>query len=121
MGIIEVLNKILGDPNEKELKKLWPKVEQVNAVRKTDAYKRLTLDDLPKKTTEFKERIKSGESVDDLLPEAFALVVRGCELLLGKEFELGAQKVKWDMVPFDVQILGGIVLHRGAISEMKTG
>jgi preprotein translocase subunit SecA len=121
MGIIEVLNKILGDPNEKELKKLWPKVKLVNAVRQTDAFKKLALDDLPKKTAEFKERIKSGETVDDLLPEAFALVVRGCELLLGKEFELGTQKVKWDMVPFDVQILGGAVLHRGAISEMKTG
>ena len=121
MGIIEVLNKILGDPNEKELKKLWPKVEQVNAVRATDVFKKLTLEDLPKKTAEFRERIRSGETVDDLLPEAFALVVRGCELIYGQEFEAGAQKIKWDMVPFDVQILGGIVLHRGAISEMKTG
>src|SRR3989338_5442298 len=121
MGIIEVLNKILGDPNEKELKKLWPKVEQVNAVRATDVFKKLTLEDLPKKTAEFRERIRSGETVDDLLPEAFALVVRGCELIYGQEFEAGAQKIKWDMVPFDVQILGGIVLHRGAITEMKTG
>ncbi len=121
MGIIDVLNKILGDPNEKELKKLWPRVKQVNAVRKTDGYRRLTLDDLPKKTAEFRERINSGENVEDMLPEAFALVVRGCELLLGKEFELSAQKAKWDMVPFDVQILGGAVLHRGAIAEMKTG
>ncbi|MDD5041139.1 MAG: preprotein translocase subunit SecA [Candidatus Peribacteraceae bacterium] len=123
MGVIDFLNKFLGDPNEKELKKLRPIVELVKKQCATDAIRSLTLASLPAKTQEFRDRIAKGETLDALLPEAFATVVRACELLKtsDRKASLGKQEFRWDMVPFDVQILGGIVLHQGNISEMKTG
>jgi preprotein translocase subunit SecA len=121
MDIIAGLNKLLGDPNEKELKKLWPIVHAVKRHIALPETKALTLDDLPKKTEEFKKRVADGEGIDALLPEAFAVACRACELIKGKTVSMGAQTFTWDMVPFDVQILGGIALHRGCISEMKTG
>ncbi|OIO54339.1 hypothetical protein AUJ46_03300 [Candidatus Peregrinibacteria bacterium CG1_02_54_53] len=123
MGVIDFLNKFLGDPNEKELKKLWPIVALVKKQCETETIKSLTLESLPGKTQEFRDRIVKGETLDALLPEAFAAVIRACELLKesGKTTSLGKQTFMWDMVPFDVQVLGGIVLHQGNISEMKTG
>jgi len=121
MSTIDFLNKLLGDPNDRELKRLKPKVNTVKKSIESEEIKGLQLDDLPKKTEEFKKRIQEGATVDDLLPEAFATVIRACELIIGKEAMLGKQKFVWNMVPFDVQILGGIVLHEGNIAEMKTG
>ena len=121
MSVIDTLNKLLGDPNERELKKLWPLVRSVRAMAESDAIQKLQLDDLPKKTKEFQARITEGATTDDLLIEAFATVIRACELIRGTSTTLGKQTFTWDMVPFDVQILGGIVLHQGNIAEMKTG
>jgi len=123
MGVIDFLNKLLGDPNEKELKKLWPMVARVREAEKMPAIRALTFETLPLKTQEYRDRIAKGETLDALLPEAFATVIRACELLKesGRKVSLGKQEFGWDMVPFDVQILGGIVLHQGNISEMKTG
>ncbi|MEJ2306730.1 MAG: preprotein translocase subunit SecA, partial [candidate division WOR-3 bacterium] len=70
---------------------------------------------------EFKKRLKEGESEDDLMIESFALVKRTCELLLGKKWNVTGLEWEWQMVPYDVQILGAIVLHQGNITEMKTG
>jgi preprotein translocase subunit SecA len=118
--IYKILNKILGDPNEKDLKKLWPIVKKVNtAFEELDA--KLKDEDIPLKTEEFKKRLADGEKLDDLLPEAFALVKLACKRLLGKKWLVRQHEITWDMVPFDVQVLGGIVLHQGKISEMKTG
>jgi len=118
--IYKILNKILGDPNEKDLKKLWPVVKKVNAAfEELDA--KLKDEDIPLKTEEFKNRLQKGETLDNLLPEAFALVKVACKRLLGKKWPVRQRETTWDMVPFDVQILGGIVLHQGKISEMKTG
>ncbi len=119
MAVIEFLNKLLGDPNEKELKRVRPVVPKVREWQKK--YQDLQLADLPMKTEEFKKRIAGGESVDDLLPEAFGLVCRACELLKGSSASLGQQTFTWNMVPFDVQIIGGAALHKGCIAEMKTG
>ncbi|PIR48969.1 preprotein translocase subunit SecA [Candidatus Peregrinibacteria bacterium CG10_big_fil_rev_8_21_14_0_10_55_24] len=121
MSVMDTLNRLLGDPNERELKKLWPLVHRVRASAESDAMRALQLDDIPKKTEEFRERIRGGASTEDLLVEAFAVVIRTCELIQGKTASLGKQTFIWDMVPFDVQILGGIVLHQGNIAEMKTG
>jgi preprotein translocase subunit SecA len=118
--IYKLLNKILGDPNEKDLKKLWPVVKKVNDV--FDEYeKNLKEEDIPLKTEEFKKRITEGETLDNLLPEAFALVKFACKKLVGKKWPVRGHDITWDMVPFDVQILGGVVLHQGKIAEMKTG
>ena len=119
--VIDSLNKLLGDPNEKELKKIRPFVPKIRVVQHSDEMQALQLEDLPKKTEEFKKRIQDGETTDDLLVEAFALVCRACELIQGKELVIGKQKIVWNMVPFDVQLIGGIALHKGSISEMKTG
>ncbi len=129
MTIIDSLNKLLGDPSKKEIKRILPIVSEVRAIQKSDDVQRLTLADLPKKTEAFRATIqlelakgrKLQEVLNDLLPEVFAIAIRACELLVGTEANLGSQAVKWDMVPFDVQIIGGVVLHRGAISEMRTG
>lgn len=121
MPIMDVLNRLLGDPNVAELKKLQPLVTSVREAAASDAIRALTMEDLPRKTQEFKDRVVAGASVDSLLPEAFATVIRACELLVGSEKTIGEQVFRWDMVPFDVQILGGIALHRGSIAEMRTG
>ena len=121
MAILDSINKLLGDPNEKELKKLWPVVRQVREAEKVADIRALTRETLPAKTEELKKKIADGASLNDLLPEAFAVVVRACELLQGETLGIGSQTLTWNMVPFDVQLLGGAVLHRGAIAEMKTG
>ncbi|MBT5237126.1 preprotein translocase subunit SecA [Candidatus Peregrinibacteria bacterium] len=122
MSFIDSLNKLLGDPNEKELKKLRVLVPKVRAVQSSDEYLALTLDDLPKKTEAFKKRIANGETLDDLLPEAFALVGRACDLLTGTKYEEDGMEFVWEIKnPFDVQIVGGVSLHQGYIAEMRTG
>jgi len=121
MAILDSINRLLGDPNEKELKKLWPHVTRVREVLAKPEIRALTREDLPKKTQEFKDRVQAGETLDDILYEAFAVHIRACELLQGEKKTIGRQEFTWDMIPFDVQILGGIALHRGCIAEMKTG
>src|SRR5258706_4277073 len=101
-----LLAKVVGTQNERELKRLRPIVAQVGALE--PAIKALSDEQLRGKTVEFRERLAAGESLDDLLPEAFA-VVR----------EAGRRAL--NMRHFDVQLIGGTVLHKGRIAEMKTG
>ena len=89
MTVIDVLNKLLGDPNKKELKKLAPIVGQVRAAEKLPAIHELTLGKLPAKTQEFRDRYARGESLEVLLPEAFAVACRACGLLMGKQMTIG--------------------------------
>jgi len=98
--------KRLIDDNEKEVKKLRKIAEQVNALE--GDFIKLPDEDFPKKTEEFRDRINKGETLDELLPEAFALVREASRRTLG-------------MRHFDVQLVGGMVLHKGKIAEMKTG
>lgn len=100
------LKKIFGDPNEKIIKELGLAVEGINGLEKD--LERLSDEDFPKKTDEFKKRLESGETTDDLLPEAFALVRESSKRVLGQRH-------------YDVQMIGGMVLHQGKIAEMKTG
>ncbi|MFO0781193.1 MAG: preprotein translocase subunit SecA [Candidatus Gracilibacteria bacterium] len=118
--IHKIINKILGDQNEKELKKIWPIVKKINQLEE-NYQQTLSEADIIKKTEEFKHRLKNGETVDQILPEAFALVKFACRKLVGKKWEVRGHEITWDIVPFDVQILGGIVLHQGKIAEMRTG
>ncbi len=99
------LQKIFGS-NEKQLKKLQPLVEKINGLE--DTMTKLTDDGIKEKTQEFKDRLKNGETLDDLLPETFALVREAAQRAIGQRH-------------YDVQLLGGIVLHQGKIAEMKTG
>lgn len=100
------LKKVVGDPSQRQLKKYEKIVEQVEALH--EDMKKLSDDELRAKTDEFKARLQKGETLDDLLPEAYAVVREGATRVL-------------NMTPYPVQILGGIVLHHGNIAEMKTG
>ncbi|AWI13549.1 preprotein translocase subunit SecA [Caldibacillus thermoamylovorans] len=100
-----ILNKVF-DFNKRELKRLEKKASQIEAL--ADEMERLTDDQLRAKTVEFKDRINNGETLDDLLVEAFAVVREAARRVLG-------------LYPFHVQLMGGIVLHDGNIAEMKTG
>lgn len=118
--MMKFITKLFGDPNEKEIKRMWPIVEHIN---KIEAEYQTTLTDemIPLKTAEFKERLAKGESLDDILPEAFALVKNACRRLVGKKWPVRGRDQEWHIVPFDVQLLGGLVLHEGKIGEMRTG
>ncbi|MBP9750807.1 MAG: hypothetical protein KBC95_03085, partial [Candidatus Peribacteraceae bacterium] len=121
MNLLDTLNKVFGDTSRKEVKRLQPTIARIREIQASPEYRALTLADLPKKTEEFKALVAGGTTLDDILPHAFALVVRACELLKGTTMGVGKQMLTWDMVPFDVQLVGGIILHRGNIAEMKTG
>ncbi|MBZ9572221.1 preprotein translocase subunit SecA [Patescibacteria group bacterium] len=100
------LTKIFGDANEKYLKKLKPLIEKINSLELK--FESFSNEKLKEKTVEFKERLKKGEILDDLLPEAFALVRESAKRTLRQRH-------------YDCQLIGGIVLHQGKIAEMKTG
>ncbi len=114
-----VIHKIFGSRNTRILKSLWPLVEEINAHE--EKMQALTDEQVRAKTDEFKERLHAGETPDDLMCEAFAVVKNTCRRLWGQTFEVTGHNVTWDMVPFDVQLLGAIALHRGNIAEMATG
>jgi preprotein translocase subunit SecA len=115
----KIIKKIFGDYNEKELKKKEPIITQIN--EKEKEYQSLSDEQLKAKTPEFIERIEKGESTDDLLVEAFAVVKNACRRLVGAKYKLGKEEQKWVMIPYDCQLVGGIMLHEGKIAEMKTG
>ncbi len=104
--VTNLLTKIFGSQHERDMKKLRPIVEQINALEA--GMRALSDADLQAKTPEFKQRIKNGETLEALLPEAFAACREASRRVLG-------------MRHYDVQLIGGITLHRGSISEMKTG
>ena len=103
MGLI---TKLFGTYSQRELKSIYPIVDKITALE--PEYKALTDAQLQAKTPEFKERLANGETLDDILPEAFAAVREAADRVLG-------------MRPYPVQLVGGIVLHQGRIAEMKTG
>lgn len=117
----KIYTAVFGDYNEKFVKSLRPIVEKIN--KKEEEYQQLSEEVFLQNTELFKKRIEAGESLDDLLIEAFATVKNACRRLTEKKhtFTIGAKELTWNMVPYDVQMLGGMVLHQGKISEMKTG
>ncbi len=156
-----LIKAIFGDKQTKDVKVLWPIVEEINEEYKK--VKDLTDDQLKAKTQEFKEKIqnhtaevtqrieetraqlqsneeidmhaiyeeidkleeelneKYEEILDEILPEAFAVVKSACQRLVGTAWTVAGNKATWDMVPYDVQLMGGVVLHQGKIAEMATG
>ena len=118
---MNILKMILGTKNGRELKKLRPIVAEINRIEAEYQEKNFTDADFPRMTAEFKKRVAGGESLDDILPEAFALVKNACRKLVGTSEEVCGHTLTWDMVPFDCQLIGGIVLHQGKIAEMQTG
>ncbi|MBI5412231.1 preprotein translocase subunit SecA [Candidatus Peregrinibacteria bacterium] len=113
------INKIIGDYNAKEIKKIEPLIREIN--RLEESYQALSEEELKGHTRQFRERIQKGESLNSILPEAFATVKNACRRLVGKKFILGKEEQTWSIVPYDCQLIGGVILHRGRIAEMKTG
>ena len=114
-----IYKRLFGTKHERETKRLRPLVRRINEL--ADEYQALSDDQLQGKTPEFQERLQQGETTDDLLPEAFAVVKETCRRLLGKRWMVTGSEIEWDMVPYDVQLIGGIVQHQGKITEMATG
>ncbi|MCK4503924.1 MAG: preprotein translocase subunit SecA, partial [Desulfuromonadales bacterium] len=102
----KIIKKFVGSQNDRDLKKMQPLVDQINSL--DGAFEALSDEQLQAKTVEFQQRIKDGESLDQLLPEAFSVVREASKRVLG-------------LRPFDVQLIGGMVLNGGKIAEMKTG
>lgn len=113
------VEKVVGSRNERVLRKLWPTVDKINSIYET--YHTLSDEDILKKTEDFEKRLRDGEDSMSVLPESFALVKEVCRRLMGKKWDITEQPYEWDMIPFDVQLLGAIVLHQGNIAEMATG
>jgi protein translocase subunit secA len=81
----------------------------------------LSDEELKNQTNIFKKKYQEGVSLDDILPDAFAVVREACKRLVGTKYNVMGEEVTWDMIPYDVQFIGGIILHQGKIAEMKTG
>ncbi len=114
-----LLKRILGTKNDRDLKKLRPFVGRINEMEV--GLQSLADDALKAKTAEFRARLEKGETVDDLMVEAFAVVKNACRRLCGTVVDVCGHPQTWDMVPFDTQLIGGMVLHQGRIAEMATG
>ncbi|MFL2485232.1 MAG: preprotein translocase subunit SecA [Candidatus Neomarinimicrobiota bacterium] len=143
---MSLLKKIFGTKSSREIKKIEPLVKEINSLYdslegKDESYllertcelqkivkdKIQTFEDKQLADVTDKKEIQKirkaieKEVLDDILVEAFALVKHACRLLYGKEWTAVGQKIKWEMIPYDEQLIGGVVLHQGKISEMKTG
>jgi len=121
MSAIKFIEKVLGSPQTRDVKRIAKIVNQINEVELGYQTAIKTGEDVQKKTAEFQKRALGGESLEDLLPEAFALVKTACRLLIGTSWDVRGNEYEWDMIPYDVQLLGGVILHEGKAAEMRTG
>ncbi len=115
-----LLKSVFGSKHEREVRRARPLVDEINRV--FAEYESLSDDALRAKTADFKARLERGEdTLDDLLPEAFAAVKQACKRLCGKTWDVCGIPLTWQIVPYDVQLIGGVMLHEGKIAEMATG
>src|SRR5438093_6267950 len=121
-----IVKKFIGSKNEREVKRLRPLVAQINTLE-TELQK-VSDEELRKKTAAWKEELSKIEDneqlalrLNEILPEAFAVVKNACRRLWGSEIIVREHPLKWEMIPFDVQLIGGYALHSGKIAEMATG
>ncbi|CAG9046116.1 Protein translocase subunit SecA [Chlamydia abortus] len=117
--MLDFLKRFFGSSQERTLKKFQKLVDKVNLYDEMLAP--LSDEELRNKTAELKKRYQDGESLDDMLPEAYAVVKNVCRRLTGTPVEVSGYHQNWDMVPYDVQVLGAIAMHKGFITEMQTG
>ncbi len=120
-GLEGLLERVFGKKSHRDYKRLLPLLERVKEVRVQ--YRELSDDQLRGMTDTFRQRLRDGETTDDLLPEAFGVVWEACRRLKERSatWPVWNREQTWDMVPYDVQIIGAIVLHQGKIAEMATG
>ncbi len=114
-----IFKKFAGRANKKWLKSCQSDLEKINALE--ESYQSLSEEELKGHTAKFRERLAHGESLDDLLPEAFATVKNAARRLVGTTCPVMGHELAWEMVHYDVQLIGGMALHQGRIAEMATG
>ena len=121
-----IVKKFIGSKNEREVKRLRPLVTKINGLE--EELQKAPEETLRQKTTAWKEELSKIEDKDELarrleeiLPEAFAVVKNACRRLYGSEITVRDHPLKWEIIPFDVQLIGGYALHSGKIAEMATG
>src|ERR1043166_5195467 len=121
-----IVKKFIGSKNERELRKLRPLVTRINEIEA--GLQKESDDVLRQKTAAWKEELSKVQDnaelvrrLEEILPEAFAVVKNACRRLCGQEITVRGHPLKWEMVPFDVQLIGGMGLHLGKIAEMATG
>ena len=121
-----IIKKIIGSKNDREVRRLRPLVGKINEFE--TSLQSLPEEALREKTAAWKERLSKIEgdaelaaALDEILPEAFAVVKNACRRLCGQEITVRGHPLKWEMIPFDVQLIGGYALHSGRIAEMATG
>src|SRR5215831_1882773 len=121
-----IIKKVIGSKNEREVKRLRPLVAKINEFEAE--LQKLPADALREKTAAWKAELSKIEDneelarrLNEILPEAFAVVKNACRRLCGTEVMVREHPLKWEMIPFDVQLIGGYSLHSGRISEMATG
>ena len=117
--IVRLIEKIFGTKYERDMKRLGPIVEEINA--NYAEYESLSEGELRGMTDVFRRELSEGSDLDDILPRAFAVVKEACRRHMGKTMKVTGQDLKWEMIPYDVQLVGGICLHEGRIAEMATG
>ena len=117
--IKSLLASLKGRDHRKYLKKCAPVVAEINRIEK--GYQSLSDEQLQAKTEEFKDRLQNGETLEEIELEAFAVVKNAARRICGAEVDVLGNPIAWEMVHFDVQLVGGIGLHRGMIAEMATG
>jgi len=117
--VSRLLERIFGTKYERDMKRIGPVVDEINAL--CEGYASLSEEEFRGMTAVFREEIAGGATLDDLLPRAFAVVKEACRRNVGKAFPVMGSDMVWNMVPYDVQIVGAIALHDGRIAEMATG
>ena len=126
--MIGLIKKLFGSRNDREVKKLWPRVKVINELEA--GLQQLSDDELRQKTADWKARLAAIEdkaelaaALEEILPEAFAVVKNACRRLTDRKTDVIVREhpLRWEMIPFDVQLIGGIGLHNGKIAEMATG
>lgn len=117
--MLSVLKNFFGTSQSRLLKRYLKTVTEVNRLEKS--FQQLPDEAIRQKTAEFKTRYLKGETLESILPEAYAVVKNACRRLCGTDIHVSGYDQKWDMIPYDVQILAGIAMHHGAIAEMQTG
>ncbi|MFQ5512200.1 MAG: preprotein translocase subunit SecA, partial [Candidatus Krumholzibacteriia bacterium] len=114
-----ILSKLFKPKSERDFNRHRGSVAEIN--RFAESFAGFGEADFAAKTGEFKQRIADGTGLGDILPEAYGLVKAGCRWLVGQSWDVCGIEVTWEMVPYDVQLVGGIVLQEGGIAEMATG
>ena len=119
--ISNLLKKIFGTSQSRAIAKYKIIVEQINAIEAEYRAIKLSKEAISNKHADLKKRYKTGATLDELLPEAYALVKYVCHTMCGSEIHISGYDQKWDMVPYDVQIIGAIAMHKNSVAEMQTG